>query len=226
MAEQIPIPTLDFERDLLQQGFRVIAGVDEAGRGSLFGPVCVGMAVLPLDDLDTLAETLTEVRDSKKLYRPKVYRLADVVKETALAWAVGVGAAREVDQFGIMGAIRLAAERTLSELQASLDDEVEVDFLLTDTAMPLDNLEVGRQSIVKGDAKCLSIACAAILAKHRHDVLVRELAQDYDESYQLNSNVGYGTAAHIRAIRTLGPTPHHRYSYKPVAQLHLPLEDA
>jgi ribonuclease HII len=218
LQSKIPVPTLEHERRLLKAGFGRIAGVDEAGRGSVFGPVCVGMVVLPLDDLTGVAEALSQVRDSKKLYRPKVYRLADEIKEMAWGWGVGHGSAAEVDQFGIVSAIKLAAERALAELEGRL--RAGIEYLLTDSRMPT---PAGfsndyKKALVHGDAECLSIACAAMLAKQYHDVLVRELAEQYAQGYQLNTNVGYGTAAHLRAIQELGPTPHHRHSFRPIAQ--------
>ncbi|NDJ87123.1 MAG: ribonuclease HII [Chloroflexi bacterium] len=216
-SSKIPIPTLDHEREIKNSGYRVIAGVDEAGRGSLFGPVCVGMVVLPLDDMDALALALAEVRDSKLIAREKVYQLAADVKATALAWAVGQGSAQQVDQYGIVAATRLAAEQALA---AILQDGLAPDYLLTDSRMPTPTgfpLE-NQRALVKGDRTCLSIASAAILAKECHDRVVRELAQHYDDGYQLNNNVGYGTAAHRHALQLLGPTPDHRYSFRPIAQ--------
>lgn len=218
---KVPVPTLDYERELLDRGHRWIAGVDEAGRGSIFGPVCVGMAMLPLHDFEYLQKELSEVRDSKKLHRPKIYRLAETVKTVAVAWGVGQSSAQEVDQFGIMGGVRFAAERALTELQGRFGRGI--DYLLTDTAMPLQHLPVGQHAILKGDLYCLSVACGAILAKHHHDILVRELAQEFPDDYQLYQNVGYATAAHRQAIADLGPTAHHRFTFRPVAQPPLPL---
>lgn len=218
------IPHLDHEQALIKQGHRTIAGVDEAGRGSIFGPVCVGMVVLPLDNPVALKEQLTQVRDSKTLYRKKVYRLAADVQTAAVAWAVGVNSAADVDQYGIMGAIRRAEEQALEMIQAQLG--YTVDFLLTDSTMPTPTgfPKDHQRALVKGDVHCLSIACAAILAKSEHDTLVRQLAQAYAEDYQLQNNVGYGTAAHLETLRRLGGTPHHRYSFRPVNQLCLPFE--
>lgn len=219
---KIPAPTLEFENHAFTHGYNTIAGVDEAGRGSIFGPVCVGMVVVSSQTLGDIPEALIEVRDSKKISRPKVYRLAEVVKTTAAAWGVGAASAQEVDKVGIVNAIRIAAERALDRLQTNSD--FVVDFLLTDSTLPLPTGFPAEASAshVGGDLHCLSIACAAILAKQHHDERVREIARNYDEAYQLQNNVGYGTAAHIRAIHQHGPTPHHRYSFKPVSQLPLP----
>jgi ribonuclease HII len=223
-----PIPSLDHECAGLQEGYRFIAGVDEAGRGSLFGPVCVGMVVLPLDDVAWLKETLTQVRDSKKLYRPKVYRLAEEINEIAMAWGVGESTAAEIDRagVGIMGAIRLAAERAWQQLHTQYS--IKIDYLLTDSRMPVGHLGIPQKPLVKGDLLCLSIACGAILAKHFHDERIRQLVEEngYHEDYQLTQNVGYGTPAHISAIRERGRLPHHRHSFNLKAvQLPLPIGD-
>jgi len=213
-VSQTPIPTLNYELELYAQGYQIIAGVDEAGRGSIFGPVCVGMVILPLDKPEELLPKLIDVRDSKKISRPKVYRLAEVVKSVARAWGVGVSTAQDVDQFGIMPAIRKAAEYALQQMEEAFN--LSVDYLLTDSALPCPTgFPSDRQlSIVKGDALSLSIACGAILAKQHHDALVRDIARNYEEDYQLINNVGYGTKAHKEAIMKLGYTPHHRRTFR------------
>lgn len=213
-----PIPSLKAEYAIRARGFSHIAGVDEAGRGSIFGPVCVGMVVFDLDQAEQVQKSLADVRDSKKLQRSKVYRLADTVKLAAQAWGIGSASAQEVDRLNIMGAIKLAAGRALESLENVFD--LQVDFLLTDSRLPAPaGFDPMRQeSRVHGDMYCLTVASASILAKQHHDLLVRELARDYDDAYQLHSNVGYSTIAHKQAIRELGPTPHHRHSFKPIAQ--------
>lgn len=206
-------PTLKFERDVLERGYFSIAGTDEAGRGSIFGPVCVGLVVLPLNgDLERLTRTLEDVRDSKQLMRKKVYKLADVVKPAVSAWAVGEASANEVDNYGILGGIRLALRRAYEVI------DTQIDYVLADFSLPVNILSLPCQNIKKGDAKSLSIACASILAKYQHDLRVRELAQDYADDYGLDRNVGYGTPSHIEAIRRLGPTPHHRHTFRPILQ--------
>jgi ribonuclease HII len=215
------IPTLDVELALRKEGYTIIGGADEAGRGSVFGPVCVGIAVLPLiGNTDDLKHTLREVRDSKKIARPKVYRLAEVVKTSALAWGVGESSAQEIDQFGIRDAISLAAERAWFILHENTP-RVQIDFLLTDSTMKVDKIISHHRGIVKGDSLCLSIACGAILAKNHHDILVRELLHEhgYRGEYGLDHNVGYPTPAHKRAIQRYGRTEHHRktWNLKPIA---------
>ncbi|MBI5929490.1 MAG: ribonuclease HII [Chloroflexi bacterium] len=211
MKNKTPMPTLNEERALYAEGYKTIAGVDEAGRGSIFGPVCVGMVVLPSQNLDDLTQELNEVRDSKKISRNKVYRLSDKIKGVALGWGVGVASAQEVDKIRITGAVSEAGYRAYADLQGR--SSLEIDFLLTDSRMNLSKLELPSKAIVKGDMLCLSIACAAILAKTQHDILVRELAKQYNEVYQLQNNVGYGTAAHIQAVWTHGHTDDHRKTF-------------
>lgn len=222
MRNKTPMPTLDEERFLYEEGFRCIAGVDEAGRGSIFGPVCVGMVVLPNENLPELIEALNEVRDSKKISRRKVYRLSDEIKAVAVAWGVGASSAQEVDEWRITRAVSEAGYRAYADLQARRPSEI--DFLLTDSRMNLSKLEKKTKAIVKGDMLCLSIACAAILAKTYHDILVRKLAENYDEAYQLNNNVGYGTAAHIQAVHERGHTDDHRKTFR-IKAIQLPLPE-
>jgi ribonuclease HII len=222
MRNKTPMPTLDEERILYMEGFRCVAGVDEAGRGSIFGPVCVGMVVLPNENLPELIEALNEVRDSKKISRRKVYRLSDEIKGVAVAWGVGASSAQEVDEWRITRAVSEAGYRAYADLQARRPSEI--DFLLTDSRMNLSKLEKPAKAIVKGDMLCLSIACAAILAKTQHDILVRKLAENYDEAYQLNNNVGYGTAAHIQAVHEHGHTNDHRRTFR-LKAIQLPLPE-
>lgn len=209
-----PIPTLNEEIALKNAGFHMIAGLDEAGRGSIFGPVCVGIVVLPLGDVGQLTQQLSQVRDSKKIARAKVYRLANEIKEIAVAWGVGDSSAPEVDNKGIKGAIALAVKRAWEMMHQQFSD-IYVDYLLCDSQLPVKELGVPANQIVKGDEKCLSIACGAMLAKEYHDKLVRALIQQYryHEDYQLYNNVGYGTLAHRMAIQRYGSTKDHRRSY-------------
>lgn len=215
MAAEIR-PSFAFEEELLAQGYEYISGADEVGRGCIFGPVCVGMVMLPLDqDLFQLAQVLDEIRDSKTLPRQKVYDLAEVVKDVALAWGVGGASAREIDRLRITGGIELALQRAYKHIQRN---GFAVDYLLADNLMPIDVIPISGRTVKKGDAKSFSIACSAIVAKDYRDSLVRKLAERFDESYGLQSNVGYASAAHRLALKELGPTSQHRFSFKPICQ--------
>jgi len=199
-------PTLSFESDLWEQGFLHVAGLDEAGRGALAGPVAVGVVILP-DDRTLLSSTLSGVRDSKQLTPRRRESLVPHIVGTAVEWAVGFAAAEEIDMQGIVRATRLAALRALHQFT------VDPQYLLTDFRLELPQIEIPQTTIIKGDARCLSIACASILAKTERDALMRELDSQYP-GYRLGKHKGYGTQAHRSALKRLGPSPIHRRSFK------------
>jgi len=200
-------PDLSFERRLWAKGIRLIAGVDEAGRGALAGPVAAGAVVLPWNSLD-LEENLMGVRDSKVMTPKDRQRWAEVIKAIALAWAVGLASAREIDNLGIVPATYLAASRALAKLRVSVE-HILVDYIT------LPDVDVEQTPLVKGDARSLSIASAAILAKTTRDALLVELDGQYP-GYQFARNKGYGTEAHRKAIKRLGPCAQHRRTFSPV----------
>jgi ribonuclease HII len=199
-------PTTKLESDLWDSGLLYIAGLDEAGRGALAGPVAVGAVVLPHGDRALLSRTLARVRDSKQLTPLVRESLAPRIQETALAWSVGFADAEEIDSQGIVRATRLAAIRALHQFS------IPPQYLLTDFRLELPQLDISQTSIVKGDAHCLSIACASILAKVERDALMREL-DDRHPGYGLGKHKGYGTPAHRSAMRRLGLSPVHRKSF-------------
>jgi len=199
-------PDTFFETELWQSGLRYIAGLDEAGRGALAGPVSVGAVILP-NDKTLLASTLSGARDSKQLTPREREQLAPRIKETALNWSVGFATAQEIDSQGIVRATRLAALRALHQFSLS------PEYLLTDFRLELPQLDISQTSLVKGDARCLSIACASILAKTERDALMRELDARHP-GYGLGKHKGYGTQAHRSALKRLGLSPIHRRSFK------------
>ena len=199
-------PNTKFESDLWDSGLLYIAGLDEAGRGALAGPVAVGAVILP-NDKTLLTRTLSGARDSKQLTPLAREKLAPRIKETALNWSVGFATADEIDSQGIVRATRLAAIRALH--QFSLVPE----YLLTDFRLELPQLDISQTSIVKGDARCLSIACASILAKTERDALMRELDSRY-RGYGLGKHKGYGTQAHRSAMKRKGLSSIHRRSFR------------
>ena len=199
-------PNTKFESDLWDSGLQFIAGLDEAGRGALAGPVAVGAAILP-DDKPLLARTLSRARDSKQLSPLQRASLAPLIKETALAWSVGFADADEIDAQGIVRATRLAAIRALHQFSIS------PQYLLTDFRLELPQIDIPQTSIVKGDAKCLSIACASILAKTERDALMRELDERHP-GYGLAQHKGYGTQAHKSAMKRLGLSSIHRKTFR------------
>lgn len=199
-------PTLKLESDLWNSGLQFIAGLDEAGRGALAGPVAVGAVILP-NDKTLLSQTLGRARDSKQLSPLQRSSLAPLIKETALAWSVGFADAEEIDSQGIVRATRLAAIRALHQFS------ITPQYLLTDFRLELPQISIPQTSIVKGDAQCLSIACASILAKTERDALMRELDERHP-GYGLAKHKGYGTQAHRSAMKRKGLSSIHRRTFR------------
>ena len=197
-------PDLSYETNLWTY-YRHIAGLDEAGRGALAGPVAVGAVILP-DNEPLLLHALAGVRDSKQMTPLKRESLAPRIKETALAWSVAFASAEEIDSLGIVPATRIAAMRALRGLS------ILPQYLLTDFRLELPQLELSQTSIVKGDAHCLSIAAASVLAKTARDELMRKLDSQYPD-YGLGKNKGYGTQAHRFALKRLGYSSIHRRTF-------------
>ena len=198
-------PDLTHETNLWPH-YKHIAGLDEAGRGALAGPVAVGAVILP-NDPSLLSYGLTGARDSKQMTPRERERLAIQIKEIALNWSVGFAAANEIDAHGIVCATRLAAMRALHQFSLS------PQYLLTDFRLELPQLEISQTSLVKGDARCLSIACASILAKTERDALMHEL-DDLHPGYELGKHKGYGTQAHRSALMRLGFSSIHRKTFR------------
>jgi ribonuclease HII len=192
-----------FEHSARGQGWQRIAGLDEAGRGSLFGPVFAAAVIL------NPKRRIVGLDDSKKLSPDRREILAERIREHALAWCVAQADARRIDAWNIYQASRQAMT------EAVLGLSVQPDFLLVD-AMQLDLL-VEQRSVIKGDARSVSIAAASILAKVGRDHLMRQFDLEYPH-YGLASNKGYATADHLAALRQHGPSPLHRFSFAPVRE--------
>lgn len=197
-------PDLSLELELWKNGLANIAGMDEAGRGALAGPVAVGIVILP--NVPSMAQALAGVRDSKQMTPKQREVFAPSIKEIAQFWSVGFASAEEIDSFGIVFATRLAALRALEDIP------IYPDFLLTDFRLELPELDIPQTSLIKGDSHCLSIAAASVLAKTARDTLMRELDSTYG-GYELGKHKGYGTQAHRRALNHLGPTSIHRRTF-------------
>jgi ribonuclease HII len=193
-----------FETDLRVKGYQFIAGVDEAGRGPLMGPVVAGAAILPADF------KLLGLNDSKQLSEAKRDEFYDYIVENAIAWGVGVVGSRLVDQINIYEATKVAMTHAILNLQ------VKPDYLLLD-AMKL-KFECPQESLIKGDARSNSIAAASILAKVTRDRLIKAFAEQYP-GYGFKKHMGYGTKEHLAAIELLGPTPWHRMTFAPLKDL-------
>ena len=192
---------LTFERSLAAQGFLRVAGVDEVGRGPLAGPVVCAAVILPLEE----EKRIPGIDDSKKLSAKKREALAEQIRAAARAYAIAEVDAATIDEINILQATRLCMKRAVDMLVPA------ADMVLTDGNMTLD-ITLPQRSIVKGDALVCSIGAASILAKVHRDALMAEYAKLYPE-YAFERNAGYGTKAHIQAIREVGACPIHRRSF-------------
>ncbi len=189
------------ERELRARGFHAVAGVDEVGRGSLFGPVFAGAVILSAD------RPIRGLNDSKLLEPERREVLAERIRERAVAWAVAAVDAATIDSINIYHASRLAMRLAVSRLQPP------PDFLLID-AVPIE-LPIPQRPLIKGDARCHAIAAASIVAKVQRDACMRVWDTIFPE-YGLASHKGYYTPEHQKAIEQYGPTPLHRLSFEPV----------
>ncbi|MGN0868004.1 MAG: ribonuclease HII [Akkermansia sp.] len=197
------------ERAARAAGYACVCGIDEAGRGPLAGPVVAAAVVLP----PGLA--LPGLNDSKKLTARRREALYTQLREDARVHiGVGMAEAAEIDRLNILRATHEAMARAVAALPET------PDFCLID-GLPVPQFPLPHRALVKGDARCLSIAAASIVAKVTRDRLMLALAQQYP-GYGFEKHAGYGTAAHLAALRRLGPCPEHRRSFAPVAQLLLP----
>jgi ribonuclease HII len=190
------------EESLWAQGLRHLAGIDEVGRGPLAGPVLAVALILPprlrIDGAD----------DSKRLSPAARERISREIERHALAIGIGAASVAEVDRLNILQATHLAMQRAVSRLR------VPPDHLIVD-GLPVPLLGEAQTAVVGGDRQVHAVACASIVAKVTRDRVMRSLAARYP-AYGWESNVGYGTRAHLEALDRHGPTPHHRRSFAPV----------
>jgi len=192
---------LSFEKELWSAGKEFIAGVDEVGRGPLAGPVVTAAVILPKDF------SLLGVDDSKKLTPKRRDELFEQIKQSAVCWAIGRREPARIDEINILEATKEAMADAIKALP------VKPDHVLID-AVRLPGLDMPQTSIVKGDARSVSIAAASILAKVTRDREMAEMAKIYP-GYSFESNKGYGTAAHYEGLRAQGPCPIHRKTFLP-----------
>lgn len=197
-------PSSRYERAARNAGYRIVGGLDEAGRGSLFGPVFAAAVVLDPD------RQIRGLDDSKQLLPERRGVLAARIRERALAWAVGAADAFEIDRVNILQASRLAMQRAVQQLK------IQCDYLLVDATTV--DVEVTQKAIIHGDGRCFSIAAASILAKVARDAALREWDCVFPE-YGLAQHKGYGTPEHLAALERFGPTALHRFSFEPVRNL-------
>ena len=196
-------PDLKIEERLWQAGFQHLAGIDEAGRGALAGPVAAAAVILP--QRADLARILAGVRDSKQMTRLQREHFEPLIKEIALSWAVGFASPAEIDEIGILPATRLAAQRATDSLS------LIPDYLITDY-LKLPAIDIPQEGFVKGDMRSLTISAASVLAKTARDAKMRKLEEEYP-GYGFAQHKGYGTRQHRDAIHELGKSAIHRQSF-------------
>lgn len=192
-----------YEKELYDKGCKYIGGVDEVGRGPLIGSVVAACVILPFDF------ALEGLTDSKKLSEKKRNEFYKVIWEKAIAIGIGIVDEKVIDEVNIYEATKIAMKKAIC------DTNIKPDHVLID-AMPLD-IDVPTTSIIKGDAKSISIAAASVIAKVTRDKMMYELDKIYP-MYDLANNKGYGTKKHIEAIKKYGITKYHRLSFKPVSE--------
>lgn len=188
------------ENELREKGFKFICGIDEAGRGPLAGPVVVASVIMPADSM------IEGVNDSKKISEKKREELYEKIIKEAISYGVAIIGQDEIDEVNILNATKKGLTISLQELTK------KPDLILVDALNHIDTLGIPYDSIIKGDAKCYSIAAASIIAKVTRDRIMREWDKIYPE-YGFEKHKGYGTASHIKAIREFGLCPIHRKTF-------------
>ena len=188
------------DKEFFDKGVKYIAGIDEAGRGPLAGPVVVASVILPQDSM------IEGINDSKKVSEAKREKLYDLIINEAISYGIGIIYQDEIDEINILQATKKGLTEAIKQM------EIKPNIIMVDALSGIDTLGIPYKSIIKGDAKCYSIAAASILAKVTRDRIMREWDKIYPE-YGFGSHKGYGTAKHITAIREFGPCPIHRRTF-------------
>ena len=188
------------EDSVYNEGFNYICGIDEAGRGPLAGPVVVASVIMPKDSM------IEGVNDSKKISEAKREKIYDLIIERAISYGVGIISQEEIDEVNILNATKNGLTKSLEKLDS------RPDIILVDALRDINTLGIPYRSVIKGDAKIYSIACASIIAKVTRDRIMKEWDKIYPQ-YGFASHKGYGTAKHIAAIKEYGLCPLHRHSF-------------
>ena len=190
----------EIEKEFFDKGIKYIAGIDEAGRGPLAGPVVVSSVILPADSM------IEGVNDSKKVSENKREKLYDIITNEAISYGVGIIYPEEIDEINILQATKKGLTMAIKQM------EIKPNIIMVDALTKIDTLGIPYKSIIKGDAKCYSISAASIIAKVTRDRIMREWDKVYPQ-YGFASHKGYGTAKHIAAIKEYGLCPIHRRSF-------------
>lgn len=196
-AETARVRAMYRREKMLVRGVMPVAGVDEAGRGPIAGPVAAAAVILPP------GRVIPGLNDSKKIAPARRARMAAEIMQTAAAWSVALASVKEIELYNILGATFLAMRRAIGLLR------VKPAWLLVDGNMPVPGVAVPQSTVIRGDAECASIAAASVLAKVRRDELMMRYDR-YFPDYGFAQHKGYGTAEHYECLRRFGPTPIHR----------------
>ena len=194
------MPDFSFEKESILKGFKLVCGVDEAGRGPLAGPVCAAAVILPVDC------EIEGLNDSKKISEKKREQLFDIIVEKALAYSIAFGSVEEIEEHNILQATYIAMNRAIDGLA------INADFALIDGNRVPKGIAIPCETVVKGDAKSCSIAAASILAKVTRDDYMLKMAEVYPQ-YGFEIHKGYGTKAHYAALTEFGACSIHRMSF-------------
>lgn len=197
---------LAYEREYLKLGYKYICGIDEVGRGCLFGPVTAAAVIMPLS-LKGNKDIINGIEDSKKLTAKKREELSKKIIEKSISYSIYSISEKTIDEINILNATKLAMINAVKNLK------INPDILFID-ALKID-IDIKQISIIKGDLKSYSIGCASILAKVCRDEIMNNLPEEY-QKYKISKNKGYGTKEHLEAIKKYGPSNMHRFSFEPI----------
>lgn len=197
---------LAYEREYLKLGYKYICGIDEVGRGCLFGPVTAAAVIMPLS-LENNKDIINGIEDSKKLTSKKREELSKKIIEKSISYSIYSISEKTIDEINILNATKSAMINAVKNLK------IKPDILFID-ALKID-IDIKQISIIKGDLKSYSIGCASILAKVYRDEIMNNLPEEY-QKYKISKNKGYGTKEHLEAIKKYGPSNMHRFSFEPI----------
>lgn len=197
---------LAYERKYLELGYKYICGIDEVGRGCLFGPVTAAAVIMPLN-LKGNKDIINGIEDSKKLTAKKREELSKKIIEKSISYSIYSISEKTIDEINILNATKSAMINAIKNLK------IKPDILFID-ALKID-IDIKQISIIKGDLKSYSIGCASILAKVCRDEIMNNLPEEY-QKYKISKNKGYGTKEHLEAIKKYGPSNMHRFSFEPI----------
>lgn len=197
---------LAYEREYLKLGYKYICGIDEVGRGCLFGPVTAAAVIMPLN-LKGNKDIINGIEDSKKLTAKKREELSKKIIEKSISYSIYSISEKTIDEINILNATKSAMINAVKNLK------INPDILFID-ALKID-IDIKQISIIKGDLKSYSIGCASILAKVCRDEIMNNLPEEY-QKYKISKNKGYGTKEHLEAIKKYGPSNMHRFSFEPI----------